>query len=107
MVTHTGRADGAAPGTTGAHVSSTSHAHHHHPHDHGHGHDHGHSHRPHVAVVDRPVGAATMPSLVFPELVEGSYELFDKGGDAVLLEAAITGGEVTFLDWPAGGGGPV
>src|SRR4051794_24436775 len=38
MVTHTGRADRAAPGTTGAHVSSTSHAQHHHPHDHGHSH---------------------------------------------------------------------
>ncbi|MBF4769674.1 hypothetical protein ISU10_18045 [Nocardioides agariphilus] len=77
-----------------------------HEHEHGHAHD-GHPHRPHVAVVDRPVGGATMPSLVFPELVEGTYELFDKGGHAVLLKAAITGGEVTFIDWPASGGEPV
>ena len=52
-----------------------------------HGHDHGHAHRPHVAVVDRPVAAGTLPSLVFPELVEGSYDLFDKGEGPVLLTA--------------------
>jgi hypothetical protein len=76
---------------------------HHHGHDHGHdhGHHHGHAHRPHVAVVDRPVTDGTLPSLVFPELLEGSYELFDKGADTVLLTAGITGGQVTFLEWPA------
>ena len=70
-------------------------------HEHGHGHSHAHGHRPHVAVVNRPVTAeGAVPSLVFPELVEGSYELFDKGEDAVLLTADIVGGQVTFLDWP-------
>jgi hypothetical protein len=73
---------------------------HEHLHEHTHGHTHGHSHRPHVAVVDRPVTDGTLPSLVFPELVEGSYELSSKGEDAVLLTAAIAGGRVTFLDWP-------
>ena len=67
-----------------------------HEHDHG----HGHGHRPHVAVVDRPVTAGSLPSLVFPELVEGSYELFDKGAHHVLLTAEISGGQVTFLEWP-------
>ncbi len=43
-----------------------------------------------------------LPSLVFPDLVEGSYELFDKGEDTVLLTADITGGQVTFLEWPTG-----
>ncbi len=71
---------------------------HHHGHDHGH--EHTHAHRPHVAVVDRPVTDGTLPSLVFPELVEGSYELFDKGEETVLLSAEITGGQVTFLEWP-------
>jgi hypothetical protein len=71
-----------------------------HGHDHGHGHGHGHAHRAHVAVVDRPVSEGSQPSLVFPELVEGSYELFDKGADDVLLTAEITGGQVTFLEWP-------
>ena len=64
------------------------------------GHHHGHGHRPHVAVVDRPVTDGTMPSLVFPELVEGSYDLFDKGEETVLLSAEILGGQVTFLEWP-------
>ena len=79
---------------------------HDHEHDHGHGHDHGHDHghghRPHVAVVDRPVTDGHQPSLVFPDLVGGSYELFDKGQDTVLLTAEITGGQVTFLEWPTG-----
>ena len=59
-----------------------------------------HGHRPHVAVVNRPTADGAVPSLVFPELVEGSYELFDKGADEVLLTADIVGGRVTFLDWP-------
>ena len=54
-----------------------------------------------MAVVDRPVPGGTIPSLVFPELAEGSYDLFDKGGDAVLLTAGVVGGQVTFLDWPS------
>jgi hypothetical protein len=80
-------------------------AHHQHgAHDHGHTHHHAHDshdhgHRPHVAVVDRPVASGSTPSLVFPELVEGSYELFDKGADEVLLTVEIRGGEVTFVDW--------
>ena len=73
-----------------------------HAHEHGHGHGHGHGHRPHVAVVDRPVTDGHEPSLVFPDLVEGSYELFDKGQDTVLLTAEIIGGQVTFLEWPTG-----
>lgn len=75
---------------------------HEHDHGHGHGHAHGHGHRPHVAVVDRPVTDGHQPSLVFPDLVEGSYELFDKGQDTVLLTAEIIGGQVTFLEWPTG-----
>ena len=71
-------------------------------HEHDHGHGHGHGHRPHVAVVDRPVTDGHLPSLVFPDLVEGSYELFDKGQDTVLLTAEIIGGQVTFLEWPTG-----
>ena len=73
---------------------------HDHGHDHEHGHGHGHHHRAHVAVVDRPVSDGSQPSLVFPELVEGSYELFDKGEETVLLTVEITGGQVTFLEWP-------
>jgi hypothetical protein len=75
---------------------------HNHGRDHGHDHGHGHGHhRAHVAVVARPVSAGTVPSLVFPDLLEGSYELFDKGADQVLLTADVAGGRVTLLDWPA------
>ena len=58
-------------------------------------------HRPHVAVVDRPLaGGGTMPSLVFPELVEGSYALVPKGTDDVHLAVDVRGGEVTTAVWP-------
>ena len=87
----------------GGHGHEHGHDHGHgHGHGHDHGHDHGHGHRPHVAVVDRPVTDGHQPSLVFPDLVEGSYELFDKGQDTVLLTAEIIGGQVTFLEWPTG-----
>ena len=91
---------------------STEHAlqheedgHHHHPHaEHGHGHhrdgEHGHHHHPHVAVVERPVGDGVVPSLVFPELVEGSYELYVKETDDVRLTVDVTGGVVTDAAWP-------
>jgi hypothetical protein len=94
---------------------------HHHDHDHDHGHDHGHEHEhghehdhghdhdhepgahlAHVAVVNRPVGDGHVPSLVFPELPTGCYELFEKGdGQYVMLRAEISGGEVTSLTWPS------
>ena len=58
-------------------------------------------HRPHVAVVDRPVaGGGTVPSLVFPELVEGTYALMPKGTDDVRLTVDIRGGEVSTATWP-------
>ncbi len=61
----------------------------------------GDSHRPHVAVVDRPApGGGSVPSLVFPELVEGSYALVPKGTDDVRLRVAVRGGEVTTATWP-------
>jgi hypothetical protein len=70
-------------------------------HGHDHGHDHGGEHVLHVAVVNRQTPEGPVPSLVFPELVTGSYELFEKGrGDHVVLTAHVTGGEVTSVDWP-------
>jgi hypothetical protein len=58
-------------------------------------------HRPHVAVVPRPVGADTVPSLVFPELVQGHYALVPKGTDDVRLVVDVHGGEVTTASWPS------
>lgn len=70
-------------------------------HDQGHGHDHGHGgHHPHVAVVARPVGGKLVPSLVYPELVEGRYELYVKETDDVELTVAVVGGEVATAEWP-------
>ncbi len=76
-----------------------------HGHDHDHGHDHGHhhghgGHHPHVAVVARPVGGKLVPSLVYPELVEGRYELYVKETDDVELTVAVVGGEVATAQWP-------
>ncbi|MCW2761293.1 MAG: hypothetical protein JWR85_1494 [Marmoricola sp.] len=59
-----------------------------------------HVHHPHVAVVERPVAGAVVPSLVFPELVEGRYELYVKATDDVRLTVAVRGGEVTDASWP-------
>ena len=41
-----------------------------------------------------------MPSLVFPELVEGSYALVPKGTDDVRLRVNVCGGAVTTATWP-------
>lgn len=60
----------------------------------------GTGHLPHVAVVHRPVGTSRVPSLVFPELTEGRYELYEKGTHEVRLVAAVAGGRVTEATWP-------
>ncbi len=60
----------------------------------------GHSHHPHVAVVNRPVGDQQLPCLVFGELAEGRYELYEKGTHDVRLRAQVRGGAVATADWP-------
>ena len=60
----------------------------------------GHEHHPHVAVVSRPVGRGKVPSLVFPGLGQGRYELYEKGTDVLRLTAVVTGGQVTEAAWP-------
>lgn len=63
-------------------------------------HHRAHSHHRHVAVVNRPAGGTRIPSLVFPELLEGSYELYEKGTRDVRLTVAVRGGEVATAAWP-------
>lgn len=100
---------------------------HHHAHDHPHGdvdhHDHadddthGHSHShgpdgehtraggapPHVAVVARPTpDGRTIHSLVYPELVEGTYDLYVRPDGPIRLTASVLGGRVTDARWPNG-----
>lgn len=72
------------------------------PHEHGElGHGHHHEgHHPHVAVVARPADDALVPSLVFPELTEGEYELYVKPDGEVQLTAQVRGGEVVNAAWP-------
>jgi hypothetical protein len=65
-----------------------------------HGHDQRHAHHPHVAVVNRPVQGGQVPSLVFPELLEGSYELCLKGTEDVRLTVDVPGGAVATAEWP-------
>ncbi len=73
-----------------------------HPHAHHHGDGHTHEHLAHVAVVARPVAEGRLPSLVFPALESGRYELFEKGRpEAVALWVEVTGGVVTTADWPS------
>jgi hypothetical protein len=74
-----------------------------HHHDHADGHDHSPPagvHRPHVAVVARPTPSGVMHSLVFPELSEGRYELYQRPAGPVELTVTIHGGQVTEVDWP-------
>jgi ABC-type Zn2+ transport system substrate-binding protein/surface adhesin len=87
------------------------HDHHHgpvadhdHHHDHADGQDHSHpagGHRPHVAVVARPAPSGVVHSLVFPELTDGRYELYQRPAGPVELTVTVYGGQVTEVDWPA------
>jgi hypothetical protein len=66
-----------------------------------HGEHEHHHHRPHVAVVPRPVQGGVVPSLVFPELTSGRYDLYEKGHpDDVRLVVEVEGGRVTTRTWP-------
>jgi hypothetical protein len=58
------------------------------------------AHRPHVAVVSRPAAAGLVPSLVFGQLVEGRYELYQRPGGPVELTVEVHGGLVTEAVWP-------
>ena len=67
----------------------------------GHGHRHEHEHLAHVAVVARPIADGHLPSLVFPDLEAGRYELFEKGSPgAVAVRVVVAGGTVATADWP-------
>ena len=57
-------------------------------------------HHPHVAVVDRPVGTGTIPSLVFASLTAGRYQLARKDWEQAEMSVVVTGSEVTSAQWP-------
>jgi ABC-type Zn2+ transport system substrate-binding protein/surface adhesin len=87
-------------------VGAAEHQHHHHHDEHDdHRHDHDehdddHQH-PHVAVVARPTADGRVPSLVFGDLREGEYELYERLDGRVRLTAVVRGGEVTQASWPS------
>ena len=60
------------------------------------------AHPPHVAVVNRQVGAGMVPSLVFPSLTAGRYRLVRKGGSDGdgEMSVEVAAGEVTMAQWP-------
>jgi hypothetical protein len=60
----------------------------------------GHVHHPHVAVVNRPVVGGQQPSLVFPEVREGTYGLYLKHSAVRDLTVTVAGGQVTSAQWP-------
>ena len=70
------------------------------PDGHGHQHTHGHGHHPHVAVVNRPVAGGQLPSLVFPEVREGTYGLYLKESAVRRVTLTVAGGQVTSAEWP-------
>ena len=60
----------------------------------------GHQHYPHVAVVPRPTAYGTAPTLVYPSVHEGEYELFPLPAGPAAMTATVSGGSVTRATWP-------
>lgn len=60
----------------------------------------------HVMVLHRRLGGESQPTLVYPELVEGTYDLWPKGDHPVALTVEVRGGEVTQTTWPHTEGAP-
>ncbi len=54
----------------------------------------------HVGVVARPAQHGPVPSLVFPELPAGEYELYQRPAEPVSLTVTVAGGEVAEAAWP-------
>ena len=70
-------------------------------HDAAPGHSHAAAAPPHVAVLARPTpGGSVIHSLVFPELAQGTYDLYIRPSGPVALTATVTGGQVTESHWP-------
>lgn len=83
-----------------AHGDGTPHSHGGPDHQHSHAEGHSHHHHPHVAVVARPTARGPAYTAVFPELVQGSYELYEKLGGPVMMTADVAGGRVAQVSWP-------
>ena len=62
-----------------------------------------HTHLTHVEVLPRPTPAGFVTCAVFPELVKGRYELYERPSGPVRLRVSVTGGRVTQASWPITG----
>jgi hypothetical protein len=62
-----------------------------------------HAHLIHVEVLARPTPAGFVSCAVFPELMEGQYELYERPSGPVRLRVSIAGGQVTQASWPLKG----
>jgi hypothetical protein len=51
----------------------------------------------HTGVHPRPIGGETVFTAVFPEVIDGSYQILDDGGIPMAL-VRVTGGHVAELD---------
>ena len=54
----------------------------------------------HVAVLARHQGGRTVFSAVFPDLLEGDYQLNLRPNGEPLLRVSVTGGQVCHAAWP-------
>jgi hypothetical protein len=54
----------------------------------------------HVEVLARPTPAGVMVCAVFPSLLQGSYELYQRRSGPVRLQVTIAGGQVSQASWP-------
>lgn len=59
----------------------------------------GHHHHPHVAVVLRPTADGPVPSLVYPEVAAGDYDLVVIGDETRRRRVSVAGGVVSTVDW--------
>ena len=57
-------------------------------------------HYPHVGVVGRPTASGMVYSLVYPTVVEGTYELVLLPRGETLMTVSVHGSKVTEVDWP-------
>jgi hypothetical protein len=58
-----------------------------------------HHHHPHVAVVARPTADGPVPSLVYPGVTAGEYELVVIGDETARRRVSVDGGTVTTTSW--------
>jgi|SRR6266496_5683904 len=52
-------------------------------------------------VLNRPMNGTRVPTVVFADLPDGDYELYQHPAGPTRVRVHVGGGQVTRLDWPA------